>query len=157
MPPLALGFELTEVAVGDVDGDGRADVVAVDGMDASYYVMLGNGDGTFGSPIVTSLGALSYNGWSLNRERVRIADFDTDGRPDLAVGGLNNGVILVPAFGSPGTYPIQELEWGSITFDLTVADVTGDGLPDLISTLGSVDGGDGVVALDRFEIAFNTP
>ena len=45
------------VATADFNNDGRADVVATNaGLDNNATVLLGNGDGTFGAPIVTSLG-----------------------------------------------------------------------------------------------------
>jgi hypothetical protein len=69
------------LAVGDFDGDGNADLAVAnydDGSDDTVSVYLGKGDGTFhpmsGSPYVVGTGPLS----------VAVADFDGDGRPDLA-------------------------------------------------------------------------
>jgi len=78
------GYYSSFVAVGDVNGDGHPDVV----MTNSYLnskrtlggvsILLGNGDGTFQTPVSCSSGG--YYAWS-----VAIADMNNDGRPDIAV------------------------------------------------------------------------
>ncbi len=53
----------------DFNGDGRLDLAT-----ASGDLLLGNGDGTFQSPISTNAGGAS----------VAVGDFNSDGRPELA-------------------------------------------------------------------------
>jgi hypothetical protein len=71
--PLSYG----PVAVADVNGDGRPDLFTVlsSNQTCPIGVQLGNGDGTFGSPI--NLGCLPYPLSKL------IADVNGDGRPDI--------------------------------------------------------------------------
>src|SRR5690349_24920037 len=45
----SVGAGAVEIASSDLDRDGNADLVVTDGL-KSAYVVLGNGDGTFGSP-----------------------------------------------------------------------------------------------------------
>jgi len=71
------------VAVADLNGDGKPDVALVDregcGSNSSMAVLPGNGDGTF-QPEVSfcALGSI-FQGW------VAAADLNGDGRPDVAI------------------------------------------------------------------------
>jgi len=60
------------VAIGDLDGDGDADLVT-----SGVYVLLNNSDGTFADPVLYDVG------WDLGS--LAIGDLDGDGNPDLAV------------------------------------------------------------------------
>lgn len=111
--PVALdvGGSLSELAAGDVDGDGRADLFALLYAASSGYVpnnrlvlMLQNADGTLAPP--RTLAAQS----GLNPQRLAIADVDADGRADLLAhltpfstdyGALLRVLVQGPA---PGTW-----------------------------------------------------
>jgi hypothetical protein len=64
------------MAVGDVNGDGTADLVEVFG--GGVLVLLGNGDGTFQTTPISYLAGIGPT-------TVAIGDFNGDGRPDVAV------------------------------------------------------------------------
>ena len=57
LPPVVCvtGTFVTQVAVGDFNGDGKADLVVVDSVvngTGGIKVLLGNGDGTFHAPVL---------------------------------------------------------------------------------------------------------
>ncbi len=86
------------VAAGDLNGDGRLDIVVANNDTASpLTVHIGNGNGKFQSPILPSIGTVALNG-------VTIADFDGNGRPDVAFTETtgNLGVILGDGLGTFG-------------------------------------------------------
>jgi hypothetical protein len=68
------------LALADFDGDGKLDVASGLGN----FLLLGNGDGTFQTPI--TLGAFGPG--------IAAGDFNQDGKPDLAVANVSNVTIL---------------------------------------------------------------
>lgn len=141
------GIFAYSVAVGDVDRDGKPDLVVANfclyGSDCpsegggGVGVLLGNGDGTFG-PVVT------YDVNNLENFSVVLADLNGDGNLDVVVGsggcsdaslgcaagqisvllGYGDGTFGQPTFYDPG---------GLYTESVVVADVNGDGKPDVLA------------------------
>jgi hypothetical protein len=66
----------SSVAVGDFNGDGKADL-AVDSGGGNVSVLLGNGDGTFQAAADTRT----------NSGSIAVGDFNGDGKADIAVDG----------------------------------------------------------------------
>src|SRR6185369_8389984 len=72
------GPALGSVTLGDVNGDGKPDlVVTSNDFLGTASVLLGNGDGTFQSPSAFAAGNLP--------NAVTMGDVNGDGKPDLAV------------------------------------------------------------------------
>ncbi len=72
-----VGAEPESIAVGDFNGDGKADLVTADLFSTSVSVLTGSGDGTFRPRVGFVLDAgPSY---------VLVHDFNADGKPDLGV------------------------------------------------------------------------
>jgi hypothetical protein len=118
------GVEAWGLAVADVNGDGKADILVTNVQSNSVGVLLGYGDGTF-APAVTYNGGASYT--------VSVADVNGDGKPDLITGGLD--VLLG---NGDGTFQAPK-NYGPVGQYATVADVNGDGKLDIIS-VGSARG-----------------
>jgi hypothetical protein len=73
------------LTVGDVNEDGKLDLIGVTGD--SVGIFLGNGDGTFQTPVYVSTGSRPW--------LPLIADFNGDGRLDIATGNFNDGTVSV--------------------------------------------------------------
>jgi len=116
-----------DLAFGDVDGDGDLDLVAVG--HSQDYVCINDGTGSFTEirPIDVHVGKDSLS--------VALGDADGDGYLDVAVGGdggHQNGVYLNDR---KGYFP-EKILFGPVwdkTWDLSWADVDGDGDLDLAS------------------------
>lgn len=125
--------------VGDVNGDGRADIVGFG--TAGILVSLARADGTFASPTLALADYNAARGWSSNNLYPRaIGDVNGDGRDDVI------------GFGSAGTYVSLALEDGTFgapkfvfyqfgrdqgwtsqdQFTRQVKDVSGDGYVDIV-------------------------
>ena len=78
-----LGLDADGVAVGDFNGDGKADIAVSDFMNHTVTILTGNGDGTFtvGTPISTGMPA----GSTAYQRQVVAGDFNGDGKTDVAV------------------------------------------------------------------------
>jgi hypothetical protein len=72
------------VAVADVNGDGKPDLLVAHGH--TVGVLLGNGDGTFQTAVTYDTGTTSL------AYAIAVADVNGDGKPDLLVAdGFGNG------------------------------------------------------------------
>lgn len=131
------------VALGDFNGDGRLDAVVANGGSKAYpnsglTVSLGRGDGTFSSGLSSPIPL----GSSLSA--VVAADFNGDGKLDLAVtdSGSNAVMILLGngdgTFGAPTTIPV-----GNQPDAIIAADFNSDGKLDV----AVANHGDGTITL----------
>lgn len=115
---------VANVAAGDVDADGDADLVSINIGAATLSIFLGAGDGTFatGTPIAT---AFSIPGGG----PVSIADVTGDGRNEIVTSG--DGLIAVVTNTAPILSHTLACPGAS---EVTVGDVNDDGRNDLVCT-----------------------
>ena len=144
----ALGTSPGTITLTDVNGDGKLDLVVLSPgyeqyfsgvwsyVNASFVVMLGNGDGTF------QAGSTYHSPDLINA--LQVVDFNGDGKSDIAISttqrnsqgsatstylsiysGNGDGTFSPPA----GSYPLDVSSGGCFR----LADVNGDGKPDLLS------------------------
>jgi hypothetical protein len=129
------GGGVASAAVGDMNGDGKPDLIVPNFSSNTVGVLLGNGDGTF-QPVVT------FNPGVKNPTAIAIADFNGDGNPDLVVGSWPGGVGVLLGVGDGTFRPAVKYGSGGVQVsDVVVADVNHDGKADLIvANYGSVLG-----------------
>jgi hypothetical protein len=75
------------MTTGDFNGDGKIDLAITDQDDNTASILLGNGDGTFQSPLEFPTGNFAVG--------VAAGDFNGDGRLDLAVASHNDNTVSV--------------------------------------------------------------
>jgi hypothetical protein len=120
----------TVVALADVTGDGKADML-VQAQQTFLYVLPGNGDGTFGTPVTTNMG--------LTLGQVLVVDLNRDGKADLITTsqGPNSGQFFVYLGNGNGTFragtPYTQFT-GSNILQLATGDFNGDGKLDIVAS-----------------------
>jgi hypothetical protein len=111
------------IAVADFNHDGRPDLVVSSNAPNVVLVLLGQGNGTFSSPVSYSTGADYANS-------VVAADFNGDGKVDLAV--ESDQSILFFAGNGDGTFQASVKEALPIGVGVLYSgDFNGDGKPDI--------------------------
>ena len=130
----SFAFEETskEIAAGDFDGDGDLDLAMTSTTD---FLLLLENDGAGG-----------FTEWSrvdagLRPIHVRTADFDGDGALDLLSLNADSGDLVIAFGGGDGSFGTPaggESAWRTLSldrdaepYDVVIADLDGDGLPDI--------------------------
>ncbi len=87
--PIAVGIQPEAIVAGDFNNDGKLDLAVANYGDGTVTLLLGNGDGTFtpasGSPYAVGQGPIA----------IAAADFNGDGKLDLAVANLTDGTVSI--------------------------------------------------------------
>jgi flagellin len=129
------GKRSAALAIADINGDGIQDLISAgfdDSLNGFATIRLGLGDGSFAA-------SSSYASEGFSSRAVQLGDLNGDGSLDLVTAGYddsNNGYATVRLgdgsgnFGSATTYSTEAFRSNA----LSLADLNGDGLLDLITT-----------------------
>ena len=115
------------VVVADFNGDGKLDLAVPIGGPSGLGVFLGNGDGTFQAARYISVSGINAAGYAA------VADFNGDGRPDIAFTLPNNASFQVLLGNGDGTFTALTPTAAPSLFTIAAADLNGDGIPDLVT------------------------
>ncbi len=151
-------------AVGDFDGNGNQDVaimVSADyGVTFSIAMMPGNGDGTFGTPVLTSC-AFGYG------DLMYTADLNGDAKDDVILvhsGNLTGSLdVYLSTGGGNFASPVTYSESAANPAAVAVVDVNGDGKIDIVIAdgLAAADGSNPIPSVSTFlgngDGTFNSP
>ncbi len=134
------GYSPYSVKISDLNGDGHPDLVVsniccIDGLYGVVAVLLGNGDGTFQTPVTYSSGG----GYASS---VAISDLTGNGKPDIVVSNVCGdeycsgflGLVGVLLGNGDGTFQpaVTYSSGGYEPYSVAAGDVNGDGHPDLL-------------------------
>ena len=124
-------------ASADFNGDGNLDLLL--SVPNADFVFFGNGDGTFklGATDLSGIAISSGPVNSSNPPLVAAADLDGDGLPDVVVADVNGNLIFAGTNDGSGYFPPSQVFSAALdkgTGAMKVADLNGDGLPDIIVT-----------------------
>jgi hypothetical protein len=123
------GSDTVGLAVGDLNADGKVDVVTANDAAGTVSVLLGNGDGTlnYDSQHPRDFAA------GQSPQAVAIGDFTGDGKPDLVVAGQTVSTLRGRGdgtFDAPVSHPLS----GSPHTAVATADFNGNGKLDAVVT-----------------------
>ncbi len=119
------------VSLGDVNRDGRLDIVTANYTDNSITVLLGNGDGSFGNRVDFPAGKGAY--------ALTLGDLNSDGKLDVVTSNLVDHSLSILLGNGDGTFAGHEDLPGTTAGDSAVflGDVNGDGKLDIVTESAS--------------------
>ena len=126
--PVAAGTRPYDVAVGDFNGDGIADLAVTNQATSNVTILLGNGAGGFAQAPGSPVAAGSFPG------PLTVQDFNGDGIADLAVVNITSDNVSILLGNGDGTFAQASgspVAVGIQPNDVAAGDFNGDGIIDL--------------------------
>lgn len=140
---MVVGANALSMASGDINGDGKLDLLVADGNAGSVSILLGNGNGTFASRSTTQTENTPDN--------IALADLNGDGYLDL----VSSNLLAVSLGNGNGTFQGRRTFSTQISSGVAISDMNGDGVLDLFTTeaAGTLYMGNGVTTVSAAQIS----
>jgi hypothetical protein len=137
------GVSPEAIAAGDLNNDGKIDLVVTNGSTNSISILLGNDNGTFTPGMAVKL----HN--RVEPSGITLADMDGDGALDLVVAENVTSQVAISLGNGDGTFrPAHAFDAGGLASAVAVGDFNGDGKMDVAATVYAAgDGQAGNVAV----------
>src|SRR5262245_43515041 len=130
-------FPGRSIAVPDLDGDGKRDLVVSlqadfgNGNQPSEFgkglvTLRGNGNGTFQAPVQYPLAATGIT------NNLDVGDLNGDGSPDIAAGNYNAGSFTILYNNGAGAFPTTETRANSLGLGVNIDRIDGDARNDIV-------------------------
>jgi len=130
----AAGNGASSVALGDVNRDGKLDMVTANGQPSTASVLLGNGNGTFQTQVPFSTGTGTYP------RSVTLGDVNRDGILDIVTANRDSSTVSVLLGNGNGTFQTQvPFSTGFSPRSVALGDVNGDGKLDIVTANNNSD------------------
>lgn len=135
MQSYAVGAGPSELAIADLNGDGKPDVVVTTQTPSAVSVLFNE---TLPGAAVSSFAAQQSFAAGADPQALALADLDGDGRPDVIVSNTSASTLsvllntTVPGATSAGFAAVQTIVTSHQPGDVTVSDLNGDGRPDIV-------------------------
>jgi hypothetical protein len=127
VPEVSVGDSPRSIAIGDFNGDGIQDVAVPNYASSNVSIRLGDGSGGFTSPAVPEVGVGAFP------RSVAVADFNNDGKQDIATTGFALGYVSIRLGDGSGGFTspaVPEVQVDKGPFSIAIADFNNDGLAD---------------------------
>ncbi len=143
---------IASALAGDFNADGKTDLVLIssdiyqsNGTSSSATTLLGDGDGTFTLSKASTIYFQPATGGDVLSTSVAVADFNGDGKLDLAVVGdyVSSGGVTIALGNGDGTFQAVTPNFAVAGGFSAVAtgDFNGDGVPDVVAANDFAPGG----------------
>jgi hypothetical protein len=130
------------VALGDLNGDGRLDLVTPRSNSAEASVLLGTGDGGFAAGVVypTGVHPSTDDPRICYPTSVALGDLDGDGRLDVVVANEGSGTVSVLLGAGDGAFAAKvDYPAGAVPVSVALGDLNGDGNLDIFAARHDAD------------------
>jgi hypothetical protein len=146
--PIAIGHGgVASLAVGDFLGNGNQDIAVLSQSDSTVTILLGNGNGTFSSPVDYKTGSSPTS--------FAVGDFNGDGKLDIVTANSTAGTVSFLAGKGNGTFAakvdtaVAGSAVGGGPLKVRVANFTNNGKADLLCLLSPGSSGDATILLGQ--------